>query len=86
LVLHQFGKWVSAYASRLVATVTVASPLSAAQQKRLEDTLSKAYNAQIKLNVQLDPTIIGGVKIQIDGEIIDGTLSSRLNQARLQLA
>lgn len=86
LVLDKFGKWVSAYASRLIATVTVAAPLDAKSQERLQKALSKAYNAEIKLNIQIDATIIGGIKVQIDGEIIDGSLSSRLNQARLQLA
>ena len=86
LVLAQFGKWVSAYASRLVATVTVAQPLTAEQLKRLEATLAKQYNASVKLNVETDPSLLGGIKIQINGEILDGSLSSRLNQARLQLA
>lgn len=86
LTLEQFGKWVSAYASRLVATVTVAAPLTDAQQKRLEDALAKAYSASVKLNIETDPSLLGGIKVQIGGEILDGSLISRLNQARLQLA
>ncbi|MFM6980691.1 MAG: F0F1 ATP synthase subunit delta [Micrococcales bacterium] len=86
LVLNQFAKWVSAYAARLVATVTVAQPLTASQASQLEETLAKQYHAAIKLNVQVDSSIIGGVVVQIGEEIIDGSLASRLNQARLQLA
>lgn len=85
-MLHNYAKWVSAYAARLIATVTVAQPLTAAQATRLEETLAKQYHASIKLNVQLDPSLIGGVVIQIGEEIIDGSLANRLNQARLQLA
>ena len=86
IVLDQFGKQVSAYAERLVATVTVAAPLSAAQLKRLEAALGKTYGAGIRINVEQDPAILGGLKVQVAGQVIDGSLSSRLNQAKLQLA
>jgi F-type H+-transporting ATPase subunit delta len=85
-VLEQFGKQVSEVASRIVANVTVAAPLSAAQHQRLETTLSKNYGQALNLNVEIDPSILGGVKVQISGEIIDGSVANRLNQAKLQLA
>jgi F-type H+-transporting ATPase subunit delta len=73
-------------ASRLVATVTVAAPLSTAQLERLDTLLAKSYGQQLNLNVEIDPNILGGVKVQVSGEIIDGSVASRLNQAKLQLA
>jgi F-type H+-transporting ATPase subunit delta len=85
-VLEQFGKQVSAFANRQIATVTVASEISTKQLERLEAALAKTYGQSLKLNVEIDPSILGGVKVQIDGEIIDGSLSSRLNNAKLQLA
>jgi F-type H+-transporting ATPase subunit delta len=85
-VLEGFGKQVSAVADRLVATVTVAAPLSAAQQQRLEAALSASYGTELNLNVEIDPSILGGVKVQVSGEIIDGSVAARLNQAKLQLA
>jgi F-type H+-transporting ATPase subunit delta len=85
-VLEGFGKLVSAVADRLVATVTVAAPLSAAQQNRLEAALSASYGTELNLNVEIDPSILGGVKVQVSGEIIDGSVAARLNQAKLQLA
>jgi F-type H+-transporting ATPase subunit delta len=69
-----------------VATVTVAQPLTAAQLKKLDDLLAKGYGQQLNLNVEIDPSILGGVKVQVSGEIIDGSVASRLNQAKLQLA
>lgn len=86
VVLEQFGKQVSAFANRQIATVTVAAEISTKQLDRLEAALAKAYGQNLKLNVEIDPSIIGGVKVQIDGEIIDGSLSSRLQNAKLQLA
>ena len=86
IVLDHFGKLISEVAERLVAVVTVAQPLSAEQTKRLEAVLAAGYGKSLNLNVVLDPTIIGGVRVQVAGEIIDGSIASRLNQAKLQLA
>jgi len=86
VVLEGFIKQVSAYASRLVANVTVAAELSKSQLERLEASLAKTYGQEINLNVEIDPSILGGVKVQVSGEIIDGSVVARLNQAKMQLA
>lgn len=86
VVVDQFAKQVSAYAQRLVANVTVAAELSTDQVARLEAALTKSYGQSLKLNIELDPTILGGIKVQVAGEILDGSLSSRLTAAKLQLA
>ncbi|MFM2024299.1 MAG: hypothetical protein RLZZ56_312 [Actinomycetota bacterium] len=86
VMLDGFIKQVSAYAERLVANVTVASELSKSQLERLEASLSKTYGQEINLNVEIDPSILGGVKVQVSGEIIDGSVVARLNQAKMQLA
>ena len=85
-VLEAFGKQVSAFAERLVAVVTVAQPISDKQLTRLEKSLAAAYGQSLKLNIEIDTAILGGVRVQIAGDVIDGTLSSRLNEAKLQLA
>lgn len=86
LVLEGFIKQVSAVAERLVATVTVAAPLEKAMLERLEKALAKTYGQALNLNVEIDPSVVGGVKVQVSGEIIDGSIATRLNQARMQLA
>ena len=86
VVLEGFIKQVSAYAERLVANVTVASELSKSQLERLQASLTKTYGQDINLNVAIDPSILGGVKVQVAGEIIDGSVVARLNQAKMQLA
>ena len=86
VMLENFIKQVSAYAQRLVANVTVAAELSKSQLERLEASLTKTYGQEINLNVEIDPSILGGVKVQVSGEIIDGSVVARLNQAKMQLA
>ena len=85
IVLDQFGKQVAAYGESLVATVTVSKALDLDQVERLRSSLAKTYGQQIRLNVEVDASIIGGMVVQIAGEIIDGSVSSRLQNLKLQL-
>jgi F-type H+-transporting ATPase subunit delta len=38
------------------------------------------------VNVEVDPSILGGVRIQVAGDVIDGSIETRLKAAKLQLA
>lgn len=69
-----------------VATVRVAHPLSDADRQRLTDALSRQYDRQLHLNVVIDPDVIGGIRVEIGDDVIDGTVSSRLDEARRKLA
>jgi F-type H+-transporting ATPase subunit delta len=69
-----------------IATVTVASELDADQRTRLETALSKQYSRDIRLNVIVDPIILGGMRVQVGSEVIDGTISNRIADLRLRLA
>ncbi|WP_166865245.1 MULTISPECIES: F0F1 ATP synthase subunit delta [unclassified Salinibacterium] len=70
----------------LVATVTAAAPLSATQLAALEKTLSGRYGQTLRVNLNIDPTIVGGLRVQIGDDVIDGTVASRLADLRIRLA
>ncbi len=69
-----------------VATVRVARPLSAADERRLAQLLSNQYDTTVHLNVVVDPEVLGGLRVEIGDEVIDGTIVSRLDDARRRLA
>jgi F-type H+-transporting ATPase subunit delta len=71
---------------QLIAVVRVATELSAAQRQRLLATLTATYGQGIHLNLVHDPTVIGGMSVQIGDELIDGTAASRLADVRRKLA
>src|ERR1700748_1700613 len=71
---------------QLIAVVRVATELSAAQRRRLLETLTAAYGQGVHLNVVHDPAVIGGVSVQIGDELIDGSTASRLAEVRRRLA
>jgi F-type H+-transporting ATPase subunit delta len=69
-----------------IATVTVASELEKAQRDRLEKALSTQYGRDVRLNVIVDPIILGGMRVQVGSEVIDGTISNRIADLRIRLA
>jgi F-type H+-transporting ATPase subunit delta len=40
----------------------------------------------VRLNVDVDPAVLGGLRVEIGGELVDGTVSARLEEARRRLA
>jgi F-type H+-transporting ATPase subunit delta len=71
---------------QLIAVVRVATELTPAQRQRLARVLSAQHGRGIHLNVVLDPTVIGGMSVQIGDELVDGTAASRLAEVRRKLA
>ena len=69
-----------------VATVTSAGPLTAAQLQRLERQLAGQYGRDVRFNLVIDPSLVGGLRIQIGDDVIDGSVSARLTDLRQKLA
>ncbi|HQR25815.1 MAG TPA: F0F1 ATP synthase subunit delta [Nocardioides sp.] len=69
-----------------IATVRVAQPLGEGDRQRLTEALARKYDREIHLNVVVDPSVIGGIRVEIGDEVIDGTVASRLDDARRKLA
>ena len=73
-------------AGATVANVTSAQPLNAKALNGLSKSLTKQYGRDIYVNASVDASLIGGVRVQIGADVIDGTVASRLNALKLQLA
>ncbi|MCF6379715.1 F0F1 ATP synthase subunit delta [Nocardioides KLBMP 9356] len=69
-----------------VATVRVARPLADTDRDRLAAALSRSYGRTVHLNVIVDPDVIGGIRVEIGDDVIDGTVASRLDDAGRKLA
>ncbi|MFC5369774.1 F0F1 ATP synthase subunit delta [Arcanobacterium bovis] len=77
-VIARYIDQASERGKHLVASVTAAIPLSTEQEERLRSILCRYYNQDVKLHIALDPTIVGGLRIHIGDDLIDGTLASRI--------
>ena len=83
--LETYGAVAAERRSRLVATVTAAVPLTEAQRERLGAILASAYGHEVQLNVEVDAGLIGGLRIEIGDEVIEGSVLGRLADARRRL-
>ena len=86
VALDEYQRLAAEHRNRLVATVRVARELADQDAERLQDALAGQYGRPVHLNVLVDPDVIGGLRVEIDDEVIDGTVSSRLDDARRRLA
>ncbi len=69
---HEDEKIIDA---ELSTPFTVSAEALATIQKSLE----KRFQAKVHLTTLLDPTLIGGAKVRIGDQVIDGTLKSKIN-------
>jgi F-type H+-transporting ATPase subunit delta len=72
----------AALKNRVVATVRVAQPLSAEQRERLRRTLSTQVGREVAVQEVIDPSVLGGVRVELGDEVVEGTVAGRLEQAR----
>lgn len=75
----------AAQRNRVVAHVRVAQPLTDDQSTRLAAALGRLAGRSVSLNVVIDPSVLGGVSVRLGGDVIDGSISNRLEQARRSL-
>lgn len=69
-----------------IATISSAGPLIPGQLDRLKKSLSERYGRELTMHLVIDESLVGGVRVQIGQDVIDGSISSRLADLRLQLA
>ena len=84
--LSDLGRLAAHRRRLLLATVTAAVPPSRAQTERLTELLSRAYGRPVQLNVAVDPSVIGGMRVLVGDEAVDATVLGRLEDVRRRLA
>jgi F-type H+-transporting ATPase subunit delta len=83
--LGEYAKIAAQARNRLVALVHAARPLAEDAQTRLGEALARQYDHPVHLNVVVDRSLIGGVRVEIGDQVIDATISGRLDDARRHL-
>lgn len=68
------------------AQVIVAEPLSPDHTKALEEALRQVSGGStVKVNVNVDPSIIGGIVVQLGSRMVDASLKTKLNSLRTRM-
>ncbi|MGW7379662.1 F0F1 ATP synthase subunit delta [Streptomyces sp. NPDC054794] len=84
--LESLSKLAAERRDRMVAVVTSAVPLSDPQKQRLGAALAKLYGRAMHLNLDVDPEVVGGIRVQVGDEVINGSLADRLEDAARRMA
>ena len=69
----------------LEGVVYSAAPLSEEEKKRIEDALAERLGDKVELTPILDPDLLGGVKVALDGKVYDGSLRHKLQEMKKHL-
>jgi F-type H+-transporting ATPase subunit delta len=80
--LEDFIEITSTTRGRMVARVWTARSLDGAETDRLATALGRIYGGTVHVNLIEDADVLGGLRIEIGEEVIDGTVRSRLEDAR----
>lgn len=68
----------SRHMGKSMVTVTTATPLKKEQIKRLVEVYSAKVGRQVHINSVVDPTVLGGMRIQVGDEVTDNTVVAQL--------
>ncbi|MBI2940350.1 MAG: ATP synthase F1 subunit delta [Chloroflexi bacterium] len=85
-VVAEFERFANDYRGIAIARATTALPLDESEAKRVEGQLSRLTGRRIVLQLGVDPTILGGLVVQIDDRLINGSVAGRLAALRADLA
>jgi F-type H+-transporting ATPase subunit delta len=83
---EEFHALVDEAEGRVRATVTTAIELGEHDRDRVASELSKRLDKQVRLTVVVDPSVIGGMRLQYGDRVVDATVASKLEQLRRRLA
>ena len=85
IVFKEFQHYVEEYNAIAEVQVTSAQPLSIAQQEKVAAAMEKKLARKIKLNCNVDTSLIAGVIIRTDDFVIDGSSRGQLNRLANEL-
>jgi F-type H+-transporting ATPase subunit delta len=85
VVAEELAEMAAERRDRSVARVTTPIALTQVQEQKLTDSLGRLYGRPISLQVELDERLLGGLVVQVGGEVIDGSVAGKLAAARRTL-
>lgn len=83
--LSTYMEQAVAVRERTLAVVTTATELSDDQRRRIHEQVERITGREVVMHEIVDPNVLGGARVEVGNEVIDGTVASRLDQARRKL-
>ena len=80
--VKEYKKMYDEFSRVSVATVRSSVALREEELTRMREKLEKMSGHRVKLVCSIDPTLLGGVVVEMDGRCIDGSLRRRLHEVK----
>ena len=78
-IVKAYVALVARHKGEVTAYVTVAEPLSEAHRDQIRNTLNAVTGKDVRVDVKVDPSIIGGLVVKLGSRMVDTSLRTKLN-------
>ncbi len=77
-ILENFQRLIAAEVEKNKAVVESATPLDSQTQTGLQASLSQRYGRPLALEFQVNPALLGGIRVKVGSDVWDGSVKARL--------
>ena len=84
-IIRGFNARVAKHKGEVTAEVTVAEQLNDARMNEIRDALKAVTGKDVQVDVTVDPSIIGGLKVKVGSRMIDASLRTKLNSIKFAM-
>ena len=84
-IIRGFNALVARHKGEVTAEVTVAEQLNDARMNDIRDALKQVTGKDVQVDVTVDPSIIGGLKVKLGSRMVDASLRTKLNSIKFAM-
>ncbi|HKS63763.1 MAG TPA: F0F1 ATP synthase subunit delta [Xanthobacteraceae bacterium] len=84
-IIRGFNALVAKHKGEVTAQVTVAEQLNDARMNDIRDALKQVTGKDVQVDVTVDPSIIGGLKVKLGSRMVDASLRTKLNSIKFAM-
>jgi F-type H+-transporting ATPase subunit delta len=85
-ILEEFDRLVRRHPERKLARITSAVPLTEVEKESLRARLTNRYGPELELHYEVDASLIGGIRLRVGDQVIDGSVAGKLAAMREHLS
>ena len=64
------------------ARILSAVPIRETEAMAIRTELEKRFGHTVVVQCEVDPSLIGGIRVEVDGRVIDGSIRNKLEQIK----
>ena len=83
-IVLAFDELYDRHSRRTRALAITAVPMDTALAGDLRERLAKSLNKQVELETKVDPSLLGGIVLNLDGKVLDGSVKQQLERLRAE--